>query len=85
MVRNLATSVGVDPHHVSITLKPAVHCNDLVHEVCVGPLIAGITPTAFSLTVTSSEDIAHGNCGVVPGLDYLSSHEPMMIADIYKR
>ena len=37
----------------------------------------------FSLNVTSSEHIAHGNCGVGHGLDSMSPHEPTMIAAMY--
>ena len=32
------------------------------------------------MNVTSSVHIAQGNCNVGPGLDYMSPHEPMMIA-----
>ena len=69
----LAASVGADPHDILIVLEPVVHCNVHAHAFCVGPLIAGITSSSF-LYVTSSEHIAHGNCGGGPGLDAMSPH-----------
>ena len=40
---------------------------------------------AFSLNATSFEHIAQGNCGVRPGVDVVSPHEPMMIAAMHRR
>ena len=60
-------------------LEPVVHCDVHAHAFCVAS-----QHTGFSLNVTSSKHISHGNCGVGLGLDAMSPYELMMIAAIYR-